>query len=801
MSTRNTSVVLAFAVGFALANQPGCSTLAPVPVPRTCQSDADCDQNKSEICALDQGICYEATLPPRRTIAIRVREPCPAGAACEFVYEAKDCDAHLALDPTLDSAFNLRRRQVQDVFHMTIRSLVPGLVAAVPLAANLSVRQESRLGEAPLLLSTTFPQETQTNGSAVVAWPYHHPDDDDASERLRTLVLQIDPVESPGPDDDGDPNTPPPLLDEHAMVWHPLFLEREVERECNSDSDCDVCAADGTCCPAGQSGCNLACDHRPDAPNVCSLEASAHDFIIDVRDECDRRLTGTVMLVSGDEQTGYVASPAEKAAVRLSYAEPVGAGATHNECDSHADCAPGLGCNTERKLCGLDLTGLPVANGEAKTNDQGTFTSRVYTYCDGPEFLSRQMRVTVTPAEDTIPSAGSSRAPRVTYTFQQQFISFDPRAGPVPDLEPEVEAPLCIPYWQPADVTIRMGGAPVELLNEADQRWTCCDTSCLSSPVPGAAPETCASDPVFRVTLQGSAPLPEGWTEIDCMDAMDGEARFSTQAQCSEATCEARLGSASPNAPTTYLLRLETPTSSVFRSRVISYAIYEGHSEVTVQLEPRALIRGVVRLPSELCDHDGSTGRTCTPQGSTVMAERIAMPDETAADVPGPYFFQTITRGQGGFVLPVNPGVYVVTAVPAAGTPGGPSRYVVLDLRDEALAASGGAYELADALVLEPGVLASVRLREFERTSSVAAIDVGSWAFDPDDPGATRPLRDPNGRALDLNAPETCLRAPEDGPRGCSIRRITLGDLLLTLESTVQFAVRNQGSTSCTPPS
>jgi hypothetical protein len=137
--------------------------------------------------------------------------------------------------------------------------------------------------------------------------------------------------------------------------------------------------------------------------------------------------------------------------------------------------------------------------------------------------------------------------------------------------------------------------------------------------------------------------------------------------------------------------------------------------------------------------------------------------------------------------MPLDPGVYVVTAYPGVSQPGGPAPYEVIDLREdsELLEDIDGVPNatLADPLELDDGVLVRVQLRDFAVSTRVTPLDIGSWEYQSDFP-----------EDLDLNDPSTCLGSSST-PRGCSIRRLRPADtpISLLLSGKFQFTTRDRG--------
>src|SRR5690606_328625 len=117
--------------------------------------------------------------------------------------------------------------------------------------------------------------------------------------------------------------------------------------------------------------------------------------------------------------------------------------------------------------------------------------------------------------------------------------------------------------------------------------------------------------------------------------------------------------------PFVYDLRIEPKVGSIFRSVIVPVEITPETTEVPpIVLPPRVLLKGRVALSDDVCTPSSTPGETeaCTPS-ATVLAERIRLPEEEGQTIVGPYFYSLSTFGEGDFVLPVNPGVYIITAL------------------------------------------------------------------------------------------------------------------------------------------
>ena len=93
--------------------------------------------------------------------------------------------------------------------------------------------------------------------------------------------------------------------------------------------------------------------------------------------------------------------------------------------------------------------------------------------------------------------------------------------------------------------------------------------------------------------------------------------------------------------------------------------------------------------------------------------------------------------------------------------------------------------------MLEPGILVTLDLATFDRSSLVLPLDIGSWRFQPE---LLTPDEDDGAALIDLMQPGACLGDPN---RGCSIRRLVTGTgLSLTQVGQVRFTARDRGGDS-----
>jgi hypothetical protein len=466
-------------------------------------------------------------------------------------------------------------------------------------------------------------------------------------------------------------------------------------------------------------------------------------------------------------------------------------------CSEDADCLAGQLCDANRQICVLDLRGRKAAKSvTVEEGANGEFELLAYAYCEEGPVPSRTFTLSTT-------GGASAGLPDVSYTFEQTFPD-----SPGGSLEP-VDPPgkVCLPDWRPPDpedpVTIDLTGDPVTLLGEDDASWTCCSTTCLPTSSEEEIPPPIQETGCFGAAGSGSPPtlsfeavLPmadvEGWDALGCLpiepkDADAGVAAIMRSTPtCTESPCEFELGRGPADAPLSYRLRVETPVGSVLASTVRDEAHVVNDSFGRIGLKRRPIIRGVVRLPESLCEDDEGA---CGAERAVVMAERLYRKGKDAPDAPGPYFytaetfFDPTTQSQGAFVLPVNPGVYVFTVLPAGVRNGGPAPFQVIDL---SAVPDNHVEELE--ITLDLGVTVSMRMRGFDRDATVLPLDTGTWS------GIGHPSEN---RELDLNDPEECYH-PVGETQGCKIRTLIppARQLYLNQVDETGFIAR-KGSAAC----
>jgi len=538
-----------------------------------------------------------------------------------------------------------------------------------------------------------------------------------------------------------------------------------------------------------------------DEGNQCSTSpGSDWSFTVAATNECHRTLSGQVVTVQDDKLVGL-----DGIKVELAYAKdpavpvglaPIAVPDAVLPCSEDGDCLAGQLCDAARQICVLDLGGRKAAKSVisgvtplGETVVDGEFELLAYTYCEEGPVPSREFTLSTT-------GGASAGLPDMSYTFEQTFP--DSPEGSVSPVEPPGK--VCLPDWRDVDeVTIEPKGDAVTLLGQGDAVWKCCSTSCLPTSDEDLAhppiEETgCfgAAGPDSRPTLRFEARLSmadvEGWEALGCLPVQPREEGIAGKLtvevnSCTESPCTFALGPGPEGASVAYRLRVEPPVGSVFRSTVHDVRLVNG-SFGLIPLEHRPLIRGVVELPESLCDQDAGD---CGAERAVVMAERLRMPDEDPEVNPGPYFywaetvFDPTTPTHGAFVLPVNPGVYVFTVLPAGVRNGGPAPFQVINMLEES--------EKELEITLDLGVTVSMRMRDFDRDASVLPLDTGTWS------GIGHPA-DPDKRKLDLNDPDECY--PVGGTQGCRIRALVREEARLLLNQVDETGfIARKGSAAC----
>lgn len=784
-----------------------CSTVAPAPESAECSVDDDC-KVAGEVCAPDTRVCVPSSaVPPRRDLAFDIQEP------QGFRAEVSACDCEVTQD-TANNALRVRRPLVRQLFELDVykdgevdpETTNPDDVVAADMQLSSTTRFSA--GTVPPTIPYPItdgalenPQLVQT----VAAWSRYHPYD----------------VVPPQLDDGGYVLWRVVPASGAAMVYQLIRpAESNPLRPCQTDDQCRANPRDiNFCLPSTGECTNIGDPHF------------AYGFAYDQR--CDREISGRAIRV--DPMTlAPVADPMgnvgiEAARISLRYADTEGEDrlglfslegeaveSRDPECVAHdrddpdddEGCVrPDELCDPDTRQCMLALAGRAADNGGVQTAADGGFATHVFSYCardrtDLP--LTRSYELSVSPTGAT---------PSVDFAFD---IEFPPLNNGVAGGKALPET-LCIPDWgPPVGVTVDLEGDARTLLGSGAQAYKCCDVSCLpATPEDAAAatelpsatkcdgrtsagPPTAVVDTPLKDTL-----APEVWLEAGCMpplrgaDDRVGGIRSPIDCNATQGTCFLPdLAAGRDGAARDYSMRIEMPVGSLFRSFVHALPI-DASSATTPQsfeLTPRVLVRGRVKLDDPSCEAAAPADGDCGSEGAVVLAERLRMPtDDPETNAFPPYFHQVSTYydvvdGQrGAYVLPLDPGVYLITALPVSGTAGGPAAISVVDLRDER--------DVARDLVLESGIIVTLDLGEsFDRSTQVVPLDRGSWR------GQLHPGRiddpDPAEQTLDLNAPGECMSATGDGR--CRIRRLVAGaGITGNLAGEVRFIARQGDGGSC----
>lgn len=486
------------------------------------------------------------------------------------------------------------------------------------------------------------------------------------------------------------------------------------------------------------------------------------------------------------------------ASIEFRYAEPIATPSTvigtAPSCTDDDECPPGWACNDAQGSCGLNLTGV-LAGSTISTDELigGYLEAWVYTYCEetvAPIIpLLREFTVTVTPPAE-------SGLPTLLYALEQPFID------PNPISSVKVDGQLCLPDWQPPQpVSFSVTGEPVKLIETELGAYECCATDCLPTGETGVEPppppsiDTCPSSFFQKARFEtrwSNTDLIE-WGVAGCVptakypDGSNGRYRREVS-KCEDAGCSVALtaGHAEDDLNRTYSVAITQPDGSVFQSQRFSVQVDAATSELEpFQLRPRVLLRGTVE-----CVAGSNCVATSAESRAEIRAERLRV-DTDDPDLPGPFFFEARVDATGAFVLPLDPGVYVITAYPAVGQPGGPSRFEIVDVREGMTEMVDGVPEatLSDPLQLDDGILVRVALSGFAVSTGVRPLDVGSWKAQDDFPADL----------YDLNDPQTCYSSNEAGNQGCAIRRLRPNDstISLLISGRFQFTARNRGDDDC----
>ncbi len=753
-----------------------CSTLAPQPAPEECNEDDDCDTAAGFKCHTDALVCVPGDLvPPRAHLAFDIQEF--DGSTLVTRSEVKGCDQLVKLE---GSDLTIERANYQQQFELAaylVEPSTPPLVEELlPIGSELELSQSSRLANRPPTLRRrvsypVFEDEMMTTLSPTVVRFPRYPPEEEVPAMLGPegfILWQVVPA-------------PDAAMFERAPMYQ-MLVPPVTQGFCTGKADC---------CPEGDEDC----------PNYCYMDQCTlignprfvNEVVYD--DESNRELAGEVLLVRADGSTfigsevsvqlRHADDPDATTATRLGvYALsdlPVDArGMQCDPDDPDASCIPGESyCEPVYSQCKLALAGR-AASTPRTTDATGTFSARAYDYRFelADDNYTRWFTATVSRSTGAVPST-SARFP----------IFFPPNEGAgMWDSTMEGDK-LCMPDWgTPITAEVRIKGDPVDFVGTGPGAFRCCDVGCLprtpeEAAMLGAPPRATECD---GTTAAGSVPSAlvtaparlgaaeeEQWTTLGCVMPTKDDAgnigALTREVDCvggdEGSTCTLTdLGAADDGGAREYALRIESPVGSVLRSVSMSFTV-DAEAPVfqhDITLPTRVLLRGTVRTADSVCDPGTAAQTGCGSEGALVLAERIRMPGEDPVTTVGPFFhevstfFDPVAGRPGAYVLPLDPGVYAVTALPASGSPGGPADIEVIDLR------TADTEERLD-FVLRPGVLVSLDIGP-GRGPLVTPLDIGSWKGALDRPDALGPI--------DLNLVGECLTPPEEGALACKIRRL-----------------------------
>ena len=131
-----------------------------------------------------------------------------------------------------------------------------------------------------------------------------------------------------------------------------------------------------------------------------------------------------------------------------------------------------------------------------------------------------------------------------------------------------------------------------------------------------------------------------------------------------------------------------------------------------------------------------SSLEACDVAGATILAERLRIEGEDPSTVVRPYVYSALSREDGQFYLPVNPGVYVLTTLPPEDQVGGPADFAVIDAREgspevEVSVSGTPRVDVTRGTQLLVGHSVRLRLNNFGSGARVLPYDLGSWRSQP----------------------------------------------------------------------
>jgi hypothetical protein len=791
----------------------GCSTLAPKPEPTTCSSSADCDDD--QVC--EQGFCLDARAkPPQVYVGFDLQQQ--AQVENGYRLEIAGCDVEVEVNASSGvNAIEVLREPVQMQLNLQVfqGQFVNEPTVADMLLADFELTQSSRFARDVVTQTVRAPtiEGTDTVLPTTIFWPRYHaadsipplPSDVGGAGHILWKIAPYEPLSSTtGPRATMYRALQPPIADGYPPDHELVETDRAPElRPCTGDNfqccpapeDCEAEDVVDACVPPeyGEPGITSAVCRAPGTPILT--------FDVEYDTNCDRPVDARVVRVDPVDLTP-IGDPVDGATFTIRYAdfenERLGLSAIGSpwpmdarECTRDDECVDDVQfCNRDTNHCEVALTGLVAAGGSTSAGVTRNLQSRVFSYCEDEDNvpLDRSFSIRIDPP----PTAA---LPPMTYEVD---VEFDPSVGdpPTEDLGGDTNKALCMPDLGPtSQIAVELRGSPAPLLG-GTLLYECCDLDCLptdASSTPPARPDSCG---VIGATVDATTRVQvdvETWSseESGCVPPVMNDQGvvgvLTRSAMCPSNEDGPCLLELPLDYTATYEVRVESPTGSVLQSidRTLDVGTPVSTDPIPMELPLRSIVRGRVTLAPELCDPAEEVDADCGSEGAQVLAERLRVGKESTANTPGPYFHQVETfrdpdTGDGAYVLPLDPGVWIMTALPDPGTAGGPAKYVLVD--------TSGVPEFDQPFVLEPGILVTLDLATFDRSSLVLPLDIGSWRFQPE---LLTPDEDDGPALIDLMQPGACLGDPN---RGCSIRRlVTSTGLSLTQVGQVRFTARSRG--------
>lgn len=764
-----------------------CSTVLSEEKSRECTQDSDC-ADAGKVC--NANICTEDRLPARDPIALDVRSE--AFGAPPFRVELLGRDVAVAryLDErpyryrvSLDNGDDAVGVRDRLFISLEEKRIAPqeGEAAVAPLAGTFTLSQGSRLGRStlkspPILYPPADAELEDPMGTPSVEqpWPHYEPADRDGD---LPLILEASPA------DDTEPAAPGNQLYGRGIVYRQLERKNTGEasvhnlavttvRECHRAISAMLRFPDGPpTLPDADSALRisvalrhagrvpdddpktLTCDPNPEdggTPALCSIDT----LVPQTADQCD--------------------SSSQCAPPHGCHTTPAG-DEKRCGCVVDGECPAGQYCSPEHRLCALDLTDRPASKPVDIPVEDHDFSPWVYTYCDNDPSAARQMEFVVSTAPDS-----RLGLPRLSFRDVLDFY-YTLDVPNVPSL-----GTLCLPTWAPVQpVELRLTQPPAALYTDpTDRTWTCCDTSCIN---PAADAGVTATACTLRATLNATTtvefPATANWSECLPPESTTGSLLLD---DCSvdDTACIVQL---SPGAGSQeYRLRIEPPVGSIFRSDFATVKVDPDTASIDVALPYRVLVRGKVTLEDCTTPPEGGT---CTPEAE-IVAERIIRKElAEGEDLLGPFFFTTSTLPDtpGEYVLPLNPGLYLITALPKitlGAAQAAPAPIGILDIRpgSKLVEDQGGVpvAEAPDLVLARSGVTFTLEFDDFDLSTRVIPLDQTSW------------LNGNKGIGFEfedykLSEPGVC-----DKTSGCKIRRLRPGNspVYLTQERFINYVMR-----------